>query len=538
MKRVAIIGAGCSGLAAIKCCLDEGLQPVCFEREDDIGGLWNYTDAAKYGKGSVYKSCVINTSKEMMAFSDFPPPKHFPTFLPHKYVLQYFRLYANNFGLLNYINFRTSVESITQCSDFDQTGRWKVTYNSEESGQTVSEIFDGVLVCTGHHTYPYMPTFDGIENFRGTTIHSHSYRSPQEFADKKVLVVGIGNSAVDIAVDLSNTASEVYLSTRRGAWVVGRKGFWGYPADAVANCRLLFQLPRNVLQYSVEKMANFNFDHESYGVKPKHRSLEAHPTINDDLPIKIMTGKIRIKPDVHNFDDCGVVFEDGSYERIDAVVYATGYSYKIKFLDESIVKIENNKTHLYKYMFPPHLKHPTLAVVGLVQAIGAVMPISEIQCRWFTRVLKGINPLPPLSDMMDDIEAKHLYNSMHIKSQRHTLQTFWIQYMDEIAEKIGCKPNLKRLFIDDPRLALHCLCGPCFPAQYRLQGPGKWNGARVSIIGGMERSLAPLKSRILPQNAKIADTSCNVTCIAVPKWLTSYFILCFIFIALLCMCVL
>lgn len=110
--------------------------------------------------------------------------------------------------------------------------------------------------------------------------------------------------------------------------------------------------------------------------------------------------------------------------------------------------------------------------------------------------------------------------------------------MDEIAEKIGCKPNLKRLFIDDPRLALHCLCGPCFPAQYRLQGPGKWNGARASIIGGMERSLAPLKSRILPQNAKIADRSCNVTYIAVPKWLTSYFILCFIFIALLCMCVL
>lgn len=102
-----------------------------------------------------------------------------------------------------------------------------------------------------------------------------------------------------------------------------------------------------------------------------------------------MTGKIRIKPDVHNFDDCGVVFEDGSYERFDAVVYATGYSYKIKFLDESVVKIENNKTDLYKYMFPQHLKHPTLAVVGLVQAIGAVMPISEIQCRWFTRVLKG-----------------------------------------------------------------------------------------------------------------------------------------------------
>ena len=190
MKRVAIIGAGCSGLTAIKSCLDEGLEPVCFEREDDIGGLWNYTDDAIYGKGSVYKSCVINTSKEMMAFSDFPPPNHFPTFLPHKNVLEYFRLYADNFGLLKHIHFNTSVQTITKCPDFDQTGQWNVTFYSQCSGQTVSEIFDGVLVCSGHHTYPYLPTFDGVDKFQGSTMHSHSYRSPQQFTDKKVLVVG------------------------------------------------------------------------------------------------------------------------------------------------------------------------------------------------------------------------------------------------------------------------------------------------------------------------------------------------------------
>lgn len=103
-----------------------------------------------------------------------------------------------------------------------------------------------------------------------------------------------------------------------------------------------------------------------------------------------MTGKVKVKPDVHNFDNEGVVFQDGSYEKIDAVLFATGYSYHIKFLDESVLKIDKNRTSLYKYMYPPNLSHPTLAVIGLVQAIGAVMPISEIQCRWFTRVLKGI----------------------------------------------------------------------------------------------------------------------------------------------------
>lgn len=110
--------------------------------------------------------------------------------------------------------------------------------------------------------------------------------------------------------------------------------------------------------------------------------------------------------------------------------------------------------------------------------------------------------------------------------------------MDEIAEKIGCRPNLKRMFLDDPKLAIHCLCGPCFPSQYRLEGPGKWNGARASILSGMQRSLDSLRSKIHPQNSKPTERAQNETFVAVPKWLTSYFILCFVFLALLCMCVL
>jgi dimethylaniline monooxygenase (N-oxide forming) len=120
--------------------------------------------------------------------------------MPHKYVLEYFRLYADNFGLLKHINFKTSVESIQQCPDFDETGQWKVTHHSERSGQTVSEIFDGVLICSGHHTNPYLPTFNGVDKFQGSTMHSHGYRSPQQFTDKKVLVVG---ESCDVLLDHS-----------------------------------------------------------------------------------------------------------------------------------------------------------------------------------------------------------------------------------------------------------------------------------------------------------------------------------------------
>lgn len=189
MKRIAIIGSGCSGLTAIKCCLEEGLEPVCFEKEDDIGGLWNYSDCAMVGKGSVYKNCVINTSKEMMAFSDFPPPENFPLFMPHRYVLKYFRMYAEKFGLLKHIRFNTPVLNVTPSDKYDVDGSYDITYRGEgESIQTTR--FDGVLICTGHHTYPYIPDFNGLNNFEGTKMHSHSYKENAKFIGKKVLVVG------------------------------------------------------------------------------------------------------------------------------------------------------------------------------------------------------------------------------------------------------------------------------------------------------------------------------------------------------------
>ena len=116
-----------------------------------------------------------------------------------------------------------------------------------------------------------------------------------------------------------------------------------------------------------------------------------------------MTGNIRVKPNVYKFGENEAEFDDGSVEEIDAIIFATGFDYKIQFVSEEITKIDKNETKLYKHVYPPHLKHPTLGVVGLVQAIGAVMPISEMQCRWFTRVLKGIF-------IVQSLDAKRMFN--------------------------------------------------------------------------------------------------------------------------------
>ena len=166
---------------------------MCYEQDDDIGGLWNYSEDPKPGKGGVYKSCVINTSKEMMAYSDFPVPSHFPPFMPHSYVLQYLRLYAHKFDLLKYIHFGMSIENVAKANDFSDTGNWELMVRKTEDDQSADVTMvtvSGVMVCAGHHVFPHLPDFPGLTTFKGRKLHSQDYKRPQPFEDKRVLVIG------------------------------------------------------------------------------------------------------------------------------------------------------------------------------------------------------------------------------------------------------------------------------------------------------------------------------------------------------------
>ncbi|NP_001088100.1 uncharacterized protein LOC494799 [Xenopus laevis] len=274
-KKVAVIGAGTSGLVAIKTCLDEGLEPTCFERTNDIGGLWRFNDDPEDGRASIYKSVIINTSKEMMCYSDFPIPEDYPNFMHNSKIFNYFRMYAEHFQVFKYIHFKTSVLSIKKCPDFATTGQWEVV--TEKEGKQEAAIFDAVLVCTGHHTNAHLPldSFPGIERFKGKYFHSRDYKNPQLFNGKRVIVIGIGNSGEDIAVELSRTASQVFLSTRRGSWVLNRVSDYGYPIDMLHVTRFLNHLkqavPKSMLNWIGESKINKRFDHANYGLKPSHR---------------------------------------------------------------------------------------------------------------------------------------------------------------------------------------------------------------------------------------------------------------------------
>lgn len=189
--RVAIIGAGASGLTSIKCCKDEGLEPVCFEQEDSIGGLWYFTEEERHS--SVYRSTVINTSKEMMCFSDFPIPKEYPPYMHHQLIKKYLHLYAKEFDLYKCIRFRIKVVDLKKAPDFEESGKWEILFqelDGKNPDAVNKEVYDAVMLCVGHHSEPSWPSFPGMDEFSGLKIHSHSYKDFKPFENKKVLVVG------------------------------------------------------------------------------------------------------------------------------------------------------------------------------------------------------------------------------------------------------------------------------------------------------------------------------------------------------------
>ncbi|ETE65079.1 Dimethylaniline monooxygenase [N-oxide-forming] 3, partial [Ophiophagus hannah] len=367
-----------SGLASIKCCLDEGLEPTCFERSESIGGLWRFMESPEEGRASIYRSVFTNSCKEMMCYMDFPFPENFPNYMHNSKLQEYIELYAKHFDLLKYIQFKKH-------SDFHVSGQWDV--ETQKDGKLESITFDAVMVCSGHHVYPSIPvdSFPGLEKFQGAFFHSREYKGPEKFRGKKVLVIGLGNSGSDIAVELSHTASQVCISSRSGSWIMSRVWDKGYPWDMLIITRF-----------------------ESF--------------LKDALPTAI---------------------SDWLYVR----------------------KMN----------------------------------------RWFRHENYGLMPVNGFG-------------------QTDTLQTDYIAYMDELSSNIDVKPNIPLLFLTDPWLALKVFFGPCSPYQFRLTGPGKWDGARDAILTQWDRTLKVTRTRTVPNSQKCFSFSVLLKILVIPLLLAAIFI--------------
>ncbi|CAG8483807.1 5455_t:CDS:2 [Diversispora eburnea] len=366
-KRIAIIGAGISGLPSIKECLDNNLIPVCFEQNSFIGGQWKVEERNENNKdfySSIYKNLLTNTSKEML----------------NTKVL--------NVSILD--DKRWKIKYITQDQNNIKNNKHnknKITPNEEKE-----EIFDYVMVCSGHHNLPQLPKFKGMGKFKGEQVHSRFY-----------------NDGLDIAVQLSPVASQVYLSIRSGK-----------PLDHYSRFRM-YAIPAKIRRKQMEKTIL-----NTYGPLPTHLGnsdtfFNTESTcINNGIIECIKNGSVIVKPNVHEMkskENKQIEFVDGSIlEDIDFIIYATGYKLNFPFLDKSIItggneieqeyeeKFKENLVWLYKRIFS--VNYPNIAFLGLLYKAGSFLPLSKIY------------PNP----------------------ESQTLRTPPLLYLDELSKEIGCYP--------------------------------------------------------------------------------------------------
>ncbi|MCV7383061.1 NAD(P)-binding domain-containing protein [Mycolicibacter longobardus] len=416
--RTAIIGAGISGLTAGKMLTDYAVDYTCFESSDRIGGNWAFGNPN--GHSSAYRSLHIDTSKHQLSFRDFPMPEHYPDFLHHTLVKEYLESYAAAFELKRNIEFDTEVTHAQRLPG----GGWEL-----ELAGGRRRRFDLLVVANGHHWDPRYPDFPG--DFTGETLHAHHYidpKTPLEFSGKRILVVGLGNSAADIAVELSSKAldNELTLSTRSGAWIVP-KYLAGKPADKYFRTSpyLPFALQRKVAQWAQPIVAGRP---EDLGLPtPNHKFFEAHPTQSVELPLRLGSGDVIPKPNISRFDGDTVHFTDGTSGQFDIIIYATGYNITFPFFDPEFISAPDNRIDLYKRMFYPGIED--LVFAGFAQSTPTLFPFVESQARLIGAYAAGRYRLPSATEMRRVIEADmRKYTGHMLDTPRHTQQLDYFLY--------------------------------------------------------------------------------------------------------------
>jgi dimethylaniline monooxygenase (N-oxide forming) len=360
----------------------------------------------------------------------------------------------------------------------------------------------------------------------------------------------------------------------------------GAPYDCLFNTRMHAivngVLPTNFNNWRMERSIQTRFDHAKYGMQPMHRFNGAQVTVNDELPARIASGTVIVKPNIKAFSGAhAVIFDDGTTaDNIDTILLSTGYRFDFSLIENGdLVNVERNETALYKYIYPPTIaaQHPTIGVCGLIQASGSIAPISEMQARVFFDVLSGRTKLPTAEEMIDDVRMKQTtMRRRYVDTMRHTIQVDcvlrlplaqlqiyttqtvssgdrytailyscqlsfiinvhvffykqvdYVQFMDELADMIGAKPDMLRLFMSDPLLGYKVLTGPNLAYVYRLNGPHPWSGARRAILDVWNRIDAPAMTRVvIAPIAKTDDTF---------DWIKSMILLFFSLIAVLLVC--
>lgn len=358
-----IIGAGPLGLAFAKALKDATIPYDHVESDDDLGGNWYH---------GVYETAHIISSKRTTQFADFPMPADYPDFPSAQQMLAYLRDYASAFGLRDGIEYNSTV---TSCRPVERN-LWEVTLDSGEH-----RLYKGVIICIGHHWDSFIPIYPGT--FNGEIIHSKAYKNPDQLRGRRVLVVGGGNSACDIASEAARVGAECHLSMRRGHWFLP-KTLMGRPTVEFIHPWLPIAAQRLLLRTVVRLTMG---DYQRYGLqRPDHRIFETHPTINSELLHYLSHGRITPHPAIERFEGDEVLFVDGTRVHVDLVVFATGYHVRFPFLPPGLVPVRGAVPQVYGGGTLPDYKG--LYIVGSLQVRYGFGPLVTPYARLFADVIR------------------------------------------------------------------------------------------------------------------------------------------------------
>lgn len=357
---VCIIGAGPAGLAAARALRQRGIAYEHLERHTGVGGIWDIDRA----DGPMYESAHFISSKTSSGFDGFPMPEAFPDYPGHRRILAYLRDFANAYGLTDRIEFGVSVESVTR-----EGNTWVVT---RADGKRTSH--QHVIVCTGSQWHPSTPELPG--DFAGEVRHACSYRSASEFAGKRVLIVGGGNSGCDIACDAAQTAAAATISMRRGYWFIP-KHVLGRPSDVVGGSASF--LPKSVERVVLQPMLRLLMgDPRRLGLQqPDHKLFESHPVINTMLFHALQHGDITARPGIATTSGNSVTFTDGSSGEFDLVMFATGYQKRIPIAQEYF----GSEQHPELYLNCISRRYPGLFAIGFTETNSGAFQIFDRQAQ-------------------------------------------------------------------------------------------------------------------------------------------------------------